>query len=125
MHKASLFDYYRLSSDRRLLFGGGLRIFEPSLQNIRMSVRRRMLRVFPQLADILIDHAWSGILDITANLLPDIGRLSRSTYYAQGFSGHGIALSVLGGCLIAESIGGRETDLKHFRKSNIEIVSVR
>lgn len=101
-----ILDYFRLSSSSRLLFGGGLSIFKPPSHRIRSSIRRRMLKVFPQLAETPIDHAWSGVIDITANRLPDIGRLSRSAYYAQGFSGHGIALSLAAGRLIAESITG-------------------
>ena len=107
MDTSVIFDYYRLASDTRLLFGGGLRFSKAPSHRIRSSMRRRMLKVFPQLADTPIDHAWSGVLDITANRLPDIGRLSESPYYAQGFSGHGIALTMFVGKLIAE-INGRD-----------------
>ena len=65
-----------------------------------------MLRVFPQLADAKIEYAWGGTLAITMNRLPDVGRLSGDIYYAQGFSGQGVALTSLVGKLIAEAIAG-------------------
>ena len=69
-------------------------------------MRRQMLRIFPQLADVGIDHAWGGTLAITRTRMPSIGRLEGGLYYAQGYSGHGVALATLGGALIAEAIRG-------------------
>ena len=65
-----------------------------------------MLRVFPQLADARIDHAWSGRLAITMNRLPHVGRLAPNGFFAQGFSGHGVALTQITGKLIAEAVAG-------------------
>jgi gamma-glutamylputrescine oxidase len=65
-----------------------------------------MLRVFPQLADVAIEHAWSGTIDLTRSRLPQLGRRGPATWFAHGFSGHGIALAVLAGRLIAEAIDG-------------------
>ncbi len=99
-------DYYRLSADKRLLFGGG-ETYSPNFPgDIAGFVRRHMLRVFPQLEDAKIEYAWGGTLAITMNRLPDVGRLSGDIYYAQGFSGQGVALTSLVGKLIAEAIAG-------------------
>jgi gamma-glutamylputrescine oxidase len=99
-------DYYRRSADERLLFGGrvnysGLKSFDaPS------ATRARMLRVFPQLADVRIEYAWGGEVDITLNRAPHFGRLAPNVYFLQGFSGHGIALTGVAGKLVAEAIAG-------------------
>ena len=99
-------DYYRLSADGRLLFGGGESYRAAYPRDIAGPVRRCMLKVFPQLADVKIDYAWGGTLAITRTRLPAYGRLDGDTYYAQGFSGQGVALTSLAGKVIAEAIGG-------------------
>jgi gamma-glutamylputrescine oxidase len=99
-------DYYRLSADKRLLFGGGetyRRAFPADLKGL---VRKYMLRVYPQLAETRIDYAWGGTLAITLNRLPGFGRLGPNAFYAQGFSGYGVALTSLAGKLIAEAVAG-------------------
>ena len=99
-------DYYRCTADHRLLFGGGETYSDRPLDDPRAFVRRYMLRVFPQLADVRIDHAWSGRLAITMNRLPHVGRLAPSGFFAQGFSGHGVALTQIAGKLVAEAVAG-------------------
>ena len=99
-------DYYRCTGDHRLLFGGGETYSDRPLDDPRAFVRRYMLRVFPQLADVGIDHAWSGRLAITMNRLPHVGRLPPNGFFAQGFSGHGVALTQIAGKLIAEAVAG-------------------
>ena len=99
-------DYFRRSADHRLLFGGrvnysGLRSFDAPA-----ATRARMLRVFPQLADVRIDYAWGGEVDITLNRAPHFGRLAPNVYFLQGFSGHGVALTGVAGKLVAEAIAG-------------------
>ncbi len=99
-------DYFRLSADRRLLFGGGETYSDHELADIKGFVRRYMLAVFPQLENVAIDYAWSGRLAITMNRLPHFGRIGRNGYYVQGFSGHGVALTQLAGRLMAEAVAG-------------------
>jgi gamma-glutamylputrescine oxidase len=99
-------DYFRRSSDHRLLFGGSVSYSGRDPFNTVRATRRRMLKVFPQLKDARIQHAWGGCLDITLNRAPDFGRLDPDVYYLQGFSGHGMALTGLAGKLIAEAIAG-------------------
>ena len=99
-------DYYRCTPDHRLLFGGGETYSDRPLDDPKAFVRRYMLRVFPQLADVRIDYAWSGRLAITMNRLPHVGRLAPNGFFAQGFSGHGVALTQIAGKLIAEAVAG-------------------
>ena len=66
-----------------------------------------MLRVFPQLAGVGIDYAWSGRLAISFDRMPEFGRVGRNGFYAHGFSGHGVALSQLAGRLLAEVVAGQ------------------
>lgn len=99
-------DYFRRSADHRLLFGGRVSYSGLDPFNTAAATRKRMLAVFPQLADAAIEYAWGGYVDITLNRAPDFGRLSPEVYYLQGFSGHGIALTGLAGRLVAEAIAG-------------------
>jgi gamma-glutamylputrescine oxidase len=99
-------DYFRRSSDHRLLFGGRVSYSGLDPFDTAQATRQRMLAVFPQLRDARIEHAWGGYVDITMNRAPDFGRIEPDVYYLQGFSGHGIALTGLAGKLVAEAIAG-------------------
>ena len=99
-------DYFRLSADHRLLFGGGETYGPRFPRDIKEFVRRRMLRVFPQLADVAIDYGWGGTLAITRTRMPHFARLAPEVFVAHGYSGHGVALATLAGKLIAEAILG-------------------
>lgn len=99
-------DYYRLSPDGRLIFGGGETYRDRPPPDLRAFVRRYMLEVFPQLADVRIEYAWSGRLAITRSRLPHFGRIRDRAFFAQGFSGHGVALTQLAGKLLAEAVAG-------------------
>ena len=99
-------NYFRLSRDGRLLFGGGETTSSRLPAHPGPLVRQCMLRIFPQLADVGVDHVWGGTLAITRTRMPSIGRLPSGLYYGQGYSGHGVALATLGGALIAEAIAG-------------------
>jgi gamma-glutamylputrescine oxidase len=99
-------DYFRLSADQRLLFGGRVSYSGLGSFDAPGATRRRMLAVFPQLADVRIDYSWGGYVDITMNRAPHFGRLSPDVYFLQGFSGHGIALTGIAGKLVAEAVAG-------------------
>ncbi len=99
-------DYFRLSADKRLLFGGGETYSRQPPRNIAGFVRPYMLKVFPQLEAVRIDYAWGGQLAITMNRLPHLGRLPGDVYFAQGYSGQGVAIATLAGKLIAEALAG-------------------
>jgi gamma-glutamylputrescine oxidase len=99
-------DYFRLSEDHRLLFGGGENYRREFPADISSFVRPYMLKLFPQLGDVRIDYAWGGTLSVTVNRLPHFGRLKPNVYFAQGYSGHGISTANFAGKVIAEAIGG-------------------
>jgi gamma-glutamylputrescine oxidase len=99
-------NYWRFSADRRLLFGGGETYSVKFPSDIRAFVRRYMLKIYPQLKDVRIDYGWGGPVGITLKRLPHFGRLEPNVFFAQGWSGQGIALATLAGRLIAEAIGG-------------------
>ena len=103
-------DYFRLSSDRRLLFGGACHYSGRDPKDIGAYMRPKMLQVFPQLADVKIDYQWGGMIGIGANRLPQIGRLSDqpNVYYAQAYAGHGLNATHLAGKLLAEAISGQQ-----------------
>jgi gamma-glutamylputrescine oxidase len=100
-------DYYRRSADHRLLFGGRVSYSGVEVLGTERATRARMLRVFPQLADVRITHSWGGFVDITFNRAPDFGRLAPEVWYLQGFSGHGIVLAGIAGQVLAEAIAGQ------------------
>ncbi|MGE3775060.1 MAG: NAD(P)/FAD-dependent oxidoreductase, partial [Gammaproteobacteria bacterium] len=109
-------DYFRRSADHRMLFGGRVSYSKIPPPNLPGSMRARMLRVFPQLANVAIDYAWGGYVDISMNRAPDFGRLDATLYYAQGFSGHGMATTGLAGRVIAEALAGDATRLDVFAR---------
>ncbi|HET8748554.1 MAG TPA: FAD-binding oxidoreductase [Ramlibacter sp.] len=102
-----ILDYFRLSADDRLLFGGGDSYSATTPRNLIGHIRRSMTGVFPQLADLEVEHAWGGFVDITMNMAPHFGRLGANIYFVQGFSGHGLALSGMAGLMVAEAIAGQ------------------
>jgi len=109
-------DYFRLSRDHRLLFGGRASYSSLPPPDLRGTMTRRMRRVFPQLADVAIEQVWGGYVDISLNRAPHWGRLSPSVYFAQGFSGHGVVATGLAGKLIAEAIRGQSERLDLFAR---------
>jgi gamma-glutamylputrescine oxidase len=99
-------DYFRLTPDTRLLFGGRASYTTLEPPDLGAYMKPRMTRIFPQLASTRIDFAWGGYIAITVNRIPDCGRLSPTAYYAHGYSGQGVALAGLYGLLMAEAIRG-------------------
>ncbi len=99
-------NYFRLSADQRLLWGGGEAYSRRFPRDIKSLVRQRMLGIYPQLADVGIDYGWGGTLAITRNRMPHFERLDANLFVAQGYSGHGVALATLGGKLMADAIAG-------------------
>lgn len=106
-------NYYRLSADRRLLFGGGENYRAGFPADIAAFVRKPMLQIYPDLKNTRIDYAWGGTLAVTLNRLPHFGTLENDRIvYAQGYSGQGVALATLAGKLIAEQIDGEGNRFK-------------
>jgi len=102
-----LLDYYRLTGDNRLIFGGGVVYGARDPSNIEAIIRPKMLKVFPQLKDVKIDFAWTGNFLLTLSRLPQVGRIGDNIYYSQGCSGHGVTYTHLAGKLLAEVLRGQ------------------
>jgi gamma-glutamylputrescine oxidase len=101
-----ILDYFRRTSDNRLLFGGRANYSTMEPADLAGDMKSSMIRVFPQLSDVKIDHAWGGYIAITSNRIPDCGRLNPHVYYAHGYSGQGVALAQMYGKLMAEAVRG-------------------
>ena len=109
-------DYFRLSADNRLLFGGGDSYSGTTPGNLIERIRKRMLNVFPELSDLAVEYAWGGFVDITMNRAPDLGRLESNIYFLQGFSGHGLAFSGMAGQLVAQAVAGQAEQFDVFSR---------
>lgn len=99
-------NYFRLSADRRLLFGGGETYSYDFPADIAAYVRPRMLGIYPQLADVRIEYGWGGTLGITMSRLPYLARLEPNVLTAGGYSGHGVAMATLAGQILADAVQG-------------------
>lgn len=99
-------NYWRLSEDNRLLFGGG-ESYGYRFPDIVKTVRKPMLQIYPQLADARIDYAWGGTLAITVNRMPCFVRVAPNVLSASGYSGHGVAMATLAGKVLAETVAGQ------------------
>ncbi|HEX7061898.1 MAG TPA: FAD-binding oxidoreductase [Woeseiaceae bacterium] len=99
-------DYFRLTPDNRLLFGGLCNYSGRDPKDITGALRPNMLKVFPQLADARIEYEWGGYIAISIKRIPQFGRIGENTYYAHGYSGHGLAPSHMAGKVLADAIGG-------------------
>ncbi len=109
-------DYYRLTADRRLLFGGGTNYSGRPPKSIADDLRPAMEKTFPRLRGRRIDHAWNGIDGIILNRIPQVGKIRDNVFYVQGYSGHGIALTHIMGELMAEAITGTMSRFDVFAK---------
>lgn len=98
-------NYYRLTPDNRLMFGGGEKYSPKPPTDVSGFVRVHLERIFPQLRGVDIEHAWGGTIGVTLNRLPHFGRIGNS-FFAHGYSGHGVLLTTLAGELIAEAMRG-------------------
>jgi len=104
-------NYYRISADGRIIFGGGERYRPQPPADMAAFVRPFLERVFPHAAEAPIEHAWGGLVSITRSRLPDIGQAGR-ILHAHGFSGQGVILTALAGRVIAEALAGSPERLR-------------
>jgi len=124
----SVLDYYRFSADGRMLWGGLGHWSGADSVNPQSLLRKRMTKIFPELAPARIEYRWSGRIGISANLNPQIGRVTPNVYYAQAYSGHGVASAHLSGRMIADAITGQSDDfdmfasIRHQRLPNIDLI---
>ncbi len=101
-----LLEYFRFSADKRLLFGGRFHYFGDDPEVIMKKHRRKMARIYPQLADVRIDYAWGGRIGVPINRVPQLGRISPNVFYCQGYSGHGVNVTHLAGKIMADAVAG-------------------
>jgi len=104
---AYLLDYYRLSGDKRMIFGGGVVYGARDPADVEALVRPNLIKTFPQLKDVKIDYAWTGNFLLTLSRLPQVGRIGDNIYYSQGCSGHGVTYTHLAGKILAEALRGQ------------------
>lgn len=102
-----LLDYYRLTGDGRLLYGGGVTYGGREPDRVMDMIRPNMLTTFPQLDKVKLEFGWTGNFLLTLTRIPQFGRIGDNIYYAQGYSGHGITSTHLAGKLIAEVLQGQ------------------
>ncbi len=101
-----ILDYYRRTSDNRLLYGGGIGYGGSDPADLTGVIRPNMLKTFPQLKNTRIDFAWSGNFALTLTRVPHIGRLSENIYFSHGDSGHGVTTTQLLGKILGEAVAG-------------------
>jgi glycine/D-amino acid oxidase-like deaminating enzyme len=99
-------EYFRLSADKRLLFGGRFNYFGDDPEVIEKRHRPKLARIYPQLANIRIDYAWGGTIGVPINRVPQLGRVSPDVFYCQGYSGHGVNVTHLAGKIMADAVAG-------------------
>lgn len=100
------FDYYRPLPDTRLLWGGRISVRERKPSEVATLLYRDMLRVYPQLAGVKVEHAWSGLMSYGRHRMPQLGRLPDGLWYGMGFGGHGVGPTTLAGEVLAAAIQG-------------------
>jgi glycine/D-amino acid oxidase-like deaminating enzyme len=99
-------NYYRLSADNRMIFGGRAAFFPESPETVQESatiLRREMIKVFPQLKEARIEYAWGGTLDFAFDMMTHVGQID-GLYYSLGYAGHGVALATYLGKTVAEAM---------------------
>lgn len=109
-------DYYRLSADKRLLFGGLCQYANVDPPSITGALRPRMLKLYPELAGLRIDYEWGGHIGIVISRVPLIGRTAKNVFHLQGYSGHGVNVTHLASEIVADAIDGRCERLELFER---------
>ncbi|MDP6969292.1 MAG: FAD-binding oxidoreductase [Gammaproteobacteria bacterium] len=109
-------DYYRLTADGRLLFGGLSNYTGREPSNLLATMQNKIHKVFPQLQGVELDYGWSGQMGIGINRMPQLGRLDGNVYYVQAYAGHGVAPTHIMGRIIAEMIAGQAERFDIFGK---------
>jgi glycine/D-amino acid oxidase-like deaminating enzyme len=114
-------DYFRLSADKRLLYGGACNYSGRDPKSIKSFILPRLLKVYPQLKDVRIEYEWGGKIGVVLRRIPTLGRINDNVYYCQGYSGHGVCATHVMGEVMADAVAGTMerfdlfADMKHFR----------
>ncbi|HET8899960.1 MAG TPA: FAD-binding oxidoreductase [Rhodanobacteraceae bacterium] len=108
------FDYYRVLNDTRLLWGGRISIRNRDAGAVQRLLRRDLARVYPQLAEVPVDHAWSGLMSYARHEMPQIGGNGQGLWWAQAFGGHGLAPTAVAGELLAAAVADGDPGWREF-----------
>ena len=114
-------DYFRLSADKRMLFGGSCNYSGRDPSSIKAYIEPRMLKVYPQLKGLRIDYEWGGMIGIVLDRVPAVGRINNNVYYCQGYSGHGVNATHVMSEIVSDAVAGTMekfdlfADMKHHR----------
>ena len=121
-------DYFRLSADKRLLYGGACNYSGRDPASIKSYILPRLKKIYPQLKDVRIDYEWGGKIGIVLRRIPTVGRINNNVYYCQGYSGHGVCATHVMGEVMADAVTGTMerydlfADMKHIRTPGSEWV---
>ncbi len=107
-------EYFRLTADKRMLFGGRINYFGSDPEYIKVRMRKKMLRIYPELERFNIDYAWEGTIGVTFSRVPVLGRTAPNVLYCQGYSGHGVNVTHLVSRIMADAIQGTLEDFDVF-----------
>lgn len=116
-------DYYRPLADTRILWGGRVSTFHPPAQRIAAALRRDMLAVYPQLADVRVEVAWGGTMGYPRHKMPLIGRLSQGVWYCMGFGGHGMSATTAGAAVVAAAIAEGDDRFRLFQPFGLDFAA--
>jgi len=114
-------DYYRLSADKRMLYGGSCNYSGREPASIKAYIQPRMLEIYPQLKGVRIDYEWGGMIGIVLNRIPALGRINNNVYYCHGYSGHGVNATHIMGEVVSDAVAGTMekfdlfANMRHFR----------
>lgn len=115
-------DYYRLTADKRLMFGGGTNYSGRDSNSVSNELRPALEKTFPRLKGVEIEYEWTGMAGIVMNRIPQLGKISNNVFYCQGYSGHGVATSHIMAEIMAKAIGGQMNEFELF--SNMKHVRI-
>lgn len=115
-------NYYRIVGDKQLLWGGRVSMFHPSQERLKGIMLKDLLSVYPQLKGIKGEVAWGGYMGYARHKMPQIGRLKPGEWYCQGFGGHGMATTTMGGELIASAIAANDERYQLFSPFGLDYV---
>ncbi|WP_028105053.1 NAD(P)/FAD-dependent oxidoreductase [Pseudoduganella violaceinigra] len=108
------FDYYRPLQDTRLLWGGRISIRSRSPEDVARLLYEDMLKVYPQLAGVKVDYAWSGLMSYGRHKMPQLGKLPNGVWYGMGFGGHGVGPTSLAGDVLSAALMGELSKIDQF-----------
>lgn len=115
-------NYYRLVDDQQLLWGGRVSMFHPSQERLKTIMLKDLLSVYPQLEGIRGEVAWGGYMGYSAHKMPQLGQLKPGEWYCQGFGGHGMVTTTMGGELIASAISSEDETYLLFKRFGLDYV---